>query len=431
MQVLRNLAAGCNGLFCAGKWSRTQLQQYQAARLRALVRHASNNVPFHRRRLHAAGVDWRLIRTIDDLARIPWYDRREIREAAPEDLLADGTNCATLTERHTSGTSGQPMTIRRTHIEERLLHAFRLRTMFAYGLHFRDQRMGLRHENRMENAPWARLGFLRYHSVRAYDGVKSLRTRFLSLRPEVVEGWAASLAELAGEITAEDRQTHSPRFIAAGAEPVTPDRRRRIETGFGARVYDVYGSEEFNLIAAECPHTGLLHITEAAVVVEVLRDGSPVLPGETGEVVVTALHSYAMPFLRFRLGDVARLGPAPCPCGAPFATLAGLEGREEDVFPLPDGRLLIPHVLVLPLMQTCPWIRKFQLVQELPDLLRLKVVAAPDVADVEARLAGWRQDSQQQCGDGVRIVVEQLSGIPNQPSGKYRSIVSLVKRDGR
>ena len=160
------------------------------------------------------------------------------------------------------------------------------------------------------------------------------------MQPDVLEGYATTVAAVADLMTAEDRGRLRLKFIAAGAEPLTPGRRRRIGAGFGARVYDLYGSEEFNLIAAECPQSGLLHFCEGSVLVEVLRDGHPVEAGEEGEAVITALHSYAMPMLRIALGDKVRKGPALCPCGAPFGTLEGVEGREDPLFPLPDGRIL-------------------------------------------------------------------------------------------
>ena len=96
----------------------------------------------------------------------------------------------------------------------------------------------------------------------------------------------------------------NPRLVFVGGEMATPPMRRRIEQGFGAAVVDFYGSHEFNLIGWECAVTGDLHVCDDNVVVEVVRDRRPGAVGETGDVVVTGLHTYAAPFIRYGLGAV-------------------------------------------------------------------------------------------------------------------------------
>jgi phenylacetate-CoA ligase len=388
-------------------------------------------VPFYRRRLEAAGLDWRQIGGIEDLRRLPVVQRSELRAATPEELLADGADAADLITHLTSGTTGHPLAVRRTWVEERLLNAFRLHVLFGYGMRWRDLRTSLRLSSSIERSWWARLGLLRLQTFSVYDGLESLKARIVALKPEVLEGYASTTAAVADLMTDDDRKGLGLKFVAAGAEPVTPERRRRIGEGFGARVYECYGSAEFNLIAAECPQSGLLHICEGSVLVEVLRDGRPVMAGEEGEAVITALHSYAMPLIRISLGDRVRTGPAPCPCGAPFGTLERVEGREEPPFPLPDGRVLPPYKLVIPLLQRWPWVRQYQLVQERLDLLRLKVVPAHGVTDIAERLEGWLRYSREQCGPQVQIVIEQVSEIPLGTGGKFQQLVSKVQRPAK
>jgi phenylacetate-CoA ligase len=415
------------GVFRAGHWTRSQLQDYQAACLRALVRHASQKVPFYRRRMEAAGLDWRQIRGIEDLRRLPVVQRSELRTATPEELLADGADGADLVTHLTSGTTGHPLAVRRTWVEERLLNAFRLHVLFGYGMRWRDLRISLRLSSSVERSWWARLGLLRLQSLSVYDGWESLKAQILGSKPEVLEGYAASTAAVADLMTGDDRKGLRLKFVAAGAEAVTPERRRRIGEGFGARVFECYGSVEFNLIASECPQSGLLHICEGSVLVEVLRDGRPVEAGEEGEAVITALHSYAMPMIRVSLGDRVRMGPSTCSCGAPFGTLERVEGREDPLFPLPGGRVLASYLLRLPLVERWPWVRQYQLVQERLDLLCLKVVPVDGVTAVAERLQDWLRFSREQCGPQVRIVIEQVSEIPLGPGGKFQQLVSKVQ----
>jgi phenylacetate-CoA ligase len=426
MNTFANLAAGIWGLYRAEDWSRATLQRYQTRRLRALVRRAGRHSPFYRARLAAAGIDEHSVRSLDDLERIPVTLRSELPDAKPEGLLAGQYDRGDLVTRRTSGSTGHPMSIMRTRAEERLLHAFRLQVMLRYGMHWRDTRASLRNFNGAERAWWVRMGLLRQFTFSVYDGPDALHARLLRLRPQVVEGYTTTLAQVAGRMSEADRSSFRPRFVLAGGEPVPGYKRNSIESGFGARVYDVYGSEECNLIAAECSKTGLLHLCEASVLVEVLREGRRVREGETGIVVVTPLHSYAMPFLRLSLNDTARAGPTPCPCGAPFGTIMNVSGRRVVQFRFPDGRVIHAYSLMDRLVAECPWLRQYQLVQETRDRIRLKVVPEEGAGDVQELLAAWLRGALELCGSGVSIVVERFQDLPLGSGGKFQPAVSLV-----
>jgi phenylacetate-CoA ligase len=118
--------------------------------------------------------------------------------------------------------------------------------------------------------------------------------------------------------------------------------RELIEEAFGAPIYDTYASIEFNLLAWQCRQTGGLHTCDDGVVMEIMDGARAVREGEEGEVVGTDLHSYAMPMIRYRLGDIATKGRSPCPCGQPFSTIRSIRGRTIDCFTLPDGRVMHP-----------------------------------------------------------------------------------------
>ena len=120
-----------------------------------------------------------------------------------------------------------------------------------------------------------------------------------------------------------------PRVVIVGGEAATPAMRLRIRETFAAPLCETYASHECPLMAWECRHSGDLHTCDDGVLVEVLRDGRPAEPGERGEVVVTNLHAYAMPFIRYRIGDSGHPG-APCGCGVPFATIGRIQSGPDD-----------------------------------------------------------------------------------------------------
>ena len=160
---------------------------------------------------------------------------------------------------------------------------------------------------------------------------------------------------------------------------------------------------------------------------EVLRDGRPVEPGEQGEVVVTNLHAYAMPFIRYRIGDLATRAPA-CACGSPFTALGAVQGRMIDYFPLPDGRLLHPYEIVTRLVWgSQEWMRQYQLVQERRDSVVLYVVA--ETAPTEEQVTEVIRAVRPVLGDRVHFEVRPVARIPFEVTGKLRPSRSLVRSE--
>jgi phenylacetate-CoA ligase len=203
-----------------------------------------------------------------------------------------------------------------------------------------------------------------------------------------------------------------------GGETETPAMRRRIERGFGAPVVAVYGSHEFNLIGWECAVTGDFHLCDDNVVVEVVRDGRIVEPGETGDVVVTGLHTYAAPFIRYDLGDVATRGDDACRCGAPFSTLRNLRGRTMDYCVLPDGTRMHHWELIPMSFWDMPWHRRYQLVQETADRFVLRVIA--DAPPPPADLSALSSAIGRTLGPRATFRIDLVDDLAFSASGKHQ-----------
>jgi phenylacetate-CoA ligase len=243
-------------------------------------------------------------------------------------------------------------------------------------------------------------------------------------RPDVLIGLPGMLDRLAAPELADVVRAVRPRVVVVGGEVATPAMRLRIRETFAAPLYETYASHECPLMAWECRHSGDLHTCDDGVLVEVLRDGGPAEPGERGEVVVTNLHAYAMPFIRYRIGDLATRS-APCRCGAPFATIGEIQGRMIDYFPLPDGRLLHPYEIVSRLVWgPREWMKQYQLVQERRD--RVVLYAVADEPPPAERLREIERTVRPILGPGVGFEVQLVGRIPFESTGKLRPSRSLV-----
>jgi len=242
----------------------------------------------------------------------------------------------------------------------------------------------------------------------------------------MLSGYPNMLARVSDALQRHPVSPPSIRVALTGAEALTPDLRRKIEERLGVPVRDQYGSNECNLMAWECAHGGPLHTSDDTVLVEVIGpDGAPVSPGEHGEVVVTALHTFTMPLIRFRIGDVARQGSALCECGAPLATIQGVQGRMLDMFPLPDGRVIHAFLLSEKLIMADPdWIENFQLTQDRIDHVTMRIV--PRAEPTAARIEMLRALGAELLGAGVRFELSIVDSIPSELSGKFRPARSHV-----
>jgi phenylacetate-CoA ligase len=345
--------------------------------------------------------------------------------------MAQGVDLHRLVSHATSGSSGAPLNIWRTWFEERLLQAYRLRVAFGLGFrptHLRAVVGWFPQEHRSDRHSLMKLGLFRTEEVHCLLPAEEMLSQLRRIQPDFLGGYAGTLWWLAGLPRDSDRARIRPRLITTGAETLTSQMRRQISEGFRAPVVDYYGSHEFNLIASECPGTGQYHIAEPMLIAEILRDGRPVQPGETGEPVGTALHSYAMPFIRYRLGDLVTRGEPQCPCEAPFATIARIEGRAMDRFPLPDGTSVHPYAVVDPLMSQASWLRRYQIVQDRTDHLTVKL--APRTEPPPDALPALERLITAAFGGQVRVALRLVDEIPPEPNGKFRPYYSLVGRDG-
>jgi phenylacetate-CoA ligase len=415
---------------------RAALERYQSARLRRLVTHAYEEVPFYRRLFDAHGVKPAHIRGIRDLHLIPVTTRRALQETRAEELVRRGTDPGTLIVNWTSGSTGAPLHIRRTWYEQNLAHLYRLRALRSVGVRRSDRLMkvaAMRPVHARDSKLLGRtLAVLRLQRRKLDVDVlldpQEIAELYLRSSPQVLSGSPSILLRLAAALSERDRREHRPRVVLSAGEVLAPDQRALLEHAFAAPVRNVYTSMEMGVLAWECLTTGAMHTSDDSVIVEVLEQGRQVQPGEVGDVVATNLLSFAAPLLRYRQGDRATCGRTSCACGVPFGTITEVQGRELDYLTLPDGRLLHPYRLARGfIVPDDPWFWQYQITQERIDRIVLRVVPLGEPSP--GRLAEVRRNLQATLGPGVELDVRLVPSIPLEPGGKFRVARSLVGRE--
>ena len=234
-------------------------------------------------------------------------------------------------------------------------------------------------------------------------------------RPHYVAGYASSLYQMALAARKNNVRIHGPSFVYSAAESLQDFMRDEIEEQFGAKVHEFYGSREVGPIAGECSR-GNMHIFVMNNLVEVLNDSGQVVgEGSEGNLVITCLHNYSFPMIRYEINDVGVMGSAHCSCGSRLPYLARLSGRITDYFVMKSGGL-VHGKFVIPLLYFRDWVADFQVDQLEFDHFRVRVVARGEVVEDDTREINARIRAALR-GD-CRVEWEYVPSIDRYPHGK-------------
>ncbi|MBM4293456.1 MAG: phenylacetate--CoA ligase [Deltaproteobacteria bacterium] len=332
-----------------------RLRELQLQRLQDTVRRAGQS-PFYRQRLAQAGINAEPLQSLEDVRRLPFTTKDDLRAAGPDMLTCPLTEIVRL--HASSGTTGQATVIYYTRRDIAAWADLVARSMFMTGV-----RPGDVFQNMMGYGLFT--GGLGFHygaellgaltipagagnSLRQIQLMQQFGTTVLHIIPSYALYLLATFAQ--GGV--DPRELHL-RMAFIGAEPHTEEMRRRIEEAYGVKAYNSYGLSEMNGpgVAFECPEQNGLHVWEDAFLLEVVDPVTlePAGPGETGELVFTSLTRQGMPILRYRTRDLASLYPEPCPCGRPHRRISRIQGRTDDmlvvkgvnIFPIQIERVLL------------------------------------------------------------------------------------------
>ena len=409
--------------FMRPRLGRAGMERYQLRKLQAITRRAAEQVPFYREWFGRHGFDPAEIRDLSDVRRIPIMGKAEIR-ALRADWDDEEVKRRRLIEHKTSGSTGAPVRILRSPAEERRLKMLRWRMQTMFGLRPGDRLARVktnweplsRRYNRLQKLA-GMVGFLDTRVFDCFQDPAESYCQLLDFQPHVLSGYPGALARIALQHEQQAGTLKSLRRIGTGGESLLPTQRQILEDTFGVPVYDAYGTSECNLAAWQCGETDHYHVNDDGILLEICRDGVPVTPGESGEVVITSLHSFTMPIIRYRLGDLAERGGSPCPCGSPFSTIRQLRGRVADILKLADGRVIHPfEVLNEIVTEAGDWVAEYQRVQAAADRFCLECV--PREPPGTETVAFLRDAILRVLGPGMALDIEFTDHIERSESGK-------------
>ena len=416
-------------------WSPDRFREYVESQLRSQVHRAYHQVPFYRKSFQEYGVTEDAIARlkIDDLSRLPLLSKADVRED-PHRLLTESAARNPPASFATSGTTGTPIRVfLDSAAHQHLVGAREARSLQWAGVSYRNSRSMIGGRLIVPKAdstgpywrynPWERQLYLSaFHigpaTVPAY--VAALN----KYKPAAMTGYASANFFLARFIQEAGLQVHSPKAIITGSERLQPHMRSTLESVFSTRAFEEYGSVENCALATECEH-GSMHVHPDFGLVEIVGpDGNHVRPGEVGEVVATGFSNRNQIFIRYRTGDLASWSGEHCKCGRDtLPVLSSLLGRIEDTVITADGRETVRfHGLFVDL----PGVLVGQLVQEDYDRFRVNIVPTRRFSSFDSEAICARVKTR--LGAKVHVVISETAEIPREANGKFRAVLSRVKR---
>jgi phenylacetate-CoA ligase len=406
-------------------WSTERIRQLQLDRLRDLLTYCAQNSLHYAERWRRLGFDPRSVASLEDLQQLPVLTRQDVRE--DRDRIFSRRKDQRVVHKSTGGSSGEPLSISidlRSN-DRRVAAAYRgyswggadigCKQTYLWGVPLGERtRLGKMKEY-IYSRCLHRRDVMNCFELSA-NSTPAFINRINRFHPKVIVAYTNPLYYLARQVSERGLKVHSPQSIIVGAEKLHSFQRRLIEDVFRARVFETYGSREFTLIASECESHGGLHITAENLIVEIVdQDWKPTPEGIEGQILITDLTNYALPLIRYAIGDRGIASSRSCDCGRGLPMLERVVGRQLDIIRTADGKHLagefFPH-----LIKDYAPIQQFQVTQTSIDSLNLRLVTDHRWDDQMHRKL--QENIRNAIGPKTLLCIDRVESIPLSPSGK-------------
>ena len=411
-----------------------KLRNMQADRLKRVVRHAYQNTEYYKKAFDRANIKLNRITTLEDLRFLPILSKETVRNHL-NDLIAQDHDRPTYFT-YTSGSTGQPMKFLRDSEAAAWYWAAEYRGPVWHGWEVGDKYgyfWGVHHTVSKKNKD--KLGDLLLNRIRfsAHDFSEERATSFyqkcLEFKPLYFWGYPSSIYNFSKKLydLGLDGRSLNLKFIKTSSEMLYEFQREMLEESFGCTVYNDYGACEVGHIGFECPLGGM-HLSIENFCVEILNNNyQPVEEGESGKVVLTNLVNFAMPLIRYEIGDIASLSADSCPCGRSLPLLDSLEGRSCDVVIDQDGKQL--HCVVLSYLikevahrEGLNSASQIRFIQRERNKMLVQIVKGPTFSSSLTDFLSF--NVKKILGSSCIVSFDFPEEIPVEQSGKFRYFIS-------
>jgi phenylacetate-CoA ligase len=417
-------------------WSRDKILDLQNQRLKLLINYAYYNVRYYRNIFDKRGLKPGDIECSFDLVKLPILTKHLIRNNFDE-ITSESFPVKERVRLATGGSTGQPLEFYNTWYDNTdLTIAAVQRANSCIGFEFGDRNAGIRsrqiHQTKAGNFWHTPIKFFRRTlSIDASEEPEEIVRKLEHFQPKFIKGYPSVLEQLARVIQIKGKERIGAEALITGAEQLHNHQRVLFKETFGCDTYSTYGSHEIHLIAFECKEHSGYHIAAENVIVEIVDDNGITMPaGQEGRILITNLHNYVMPFIRYDIGDLGVISDENCPCGRGLPILKSINGRNVDAIKtkskgiIPGIRLWEPFNLLAHL-----GVQQFQVVQNTDDKIVIKLVLDKDYSSEYMDVISKRAMAEYKpiLGEDMAVSIEFVNQIPLSPAGKRIAVVSNLQ----
>lgn len=419
-------------------WTESQHTRVQLHQLSILIHYAHKNIPYHRDRIEAAGINKGERVTLDQWQKLPIMTRDEVQQAGPElDSLRVPPEHGQIRELASSGTTGAPIRIKATDMHMLMWKVFTMRDHFWHNRDLSKKLAVIRYSRDESNKPpkgaqsdnWGLATQGLFHTgtsvmLNINSNLSEQANWLIKHNPHYLLTYPTNIKALCQYFQEHDLKLNNLVEVRTLSEALDPDVRDICHETWNVPLIDVYTTQELGYLALQCPVTDNYHIQSENMLVEVINDeGMPCKPGEIGKVLVTPLHNFATPLFRYDIDDYAEVG-APCSCGRGLPTLKRIMGRVRNMIHLPNGEQRWPIFGYKNIWKIAD-IKQIQTIQHSINDIEVKLVSKEALnGEQEQKI---KQIIQQSLDHEFNIQFTYLDEITRAANGKFEEFICLIK----
>lgn len=421
-------------------WTPEKIQASQFTKLGRLLAHARDTVPYYRKTLKDRGIADPANISPEVWAGVPLLRRADI-QAAGEALHSDAIprGHGRVTGIYTSGTTGRPIRVLMTERSGLYWCAFTIRDHLWHHRDFKGKLAVIRNSEKgkdpypggTRSPRWGLSSHLFKTGPTVSLNINCTPAEQVDWlhreNPDYLLSHPTNIQRLAAYCLENGIHLEKLRQVMTISEILRPDVRDICRNAWNASVADMYTGRDVGYLALQCPEHEHYHVQSEGIFIEILDDeGKPRGPGETGRVVVTPLNNFAMPLIRYEIGDYAEVG-GPCPCGRGLPVLSRIVGRQQDMVTLPNGETrwtLLSGGNIQSFLEIAP-VRQYQFVQNDLKTIEVRLVVERELTEKEKE--GLREWVVAKLDYPFTVTFSFVDDIPRTPSGKYQDFISRVE----